>query len=386
MKSTVFANALAFVNGKFKKSQILVTDGIIEAVGNTIPIPEGAEILDCSKKRILPGLIDIHTHGCNGFDFSTASPEDMHRMLQWYAKKGVVAILPTTMTDSAENMNAAMLRLQNIHRDQRAGNISESRVVGIHAEGPFFDKGKKGAHCEKYLRPVDEGFFHQLFLSSGGLIRMVDIDPTLPDAFDFIDRHRKDFIVSLAHTACSYETARQASLAGVTHITHLFNAMNGMHHREPGLIGALYDFGFYADIICDGLHVHPAVLRLMFASVPEKLVIISDSMSAAGLQDGNYKLGGQEVTVKNGCATLKDGTLAGSTTNVFDSMVRLIQYGIPATDAISAATESAALSAGIGRHHGFIKKGRAADLLVLDMDYHLENVWLSGKLFHNAAE
>lgn len=386
MKTKLFTNGLIFINGKFKKNQILIADDTIEAVGNSISIPEGTEVIDCTGKRIIPGLIDIHTHGCAGYDFSTASTEDMHEMFRWYGKKGITTVLPTTTTDSAENMHAAMLNLHQVHRQQHIEKPLESHMAGVHMEGPFFGTEKKGAQNEKYLLPIDENLFRELFLACGGFIRIVDIDPMLPGAFDFINRHRRDFVISLAHTTCDYETAKKASQAGITHITHLFNAMNSLHHREPGLIGALYDFGFYADIICDGIHIHPAVLRMMFSAVPEKLVLISDSISAAGLSDGKYKLGGSDIFVKDGCATLRDGTLAGSTTNIYDSMINLIHYGIPASVAITSATESAALSAGIAKRYGFIKKGRTADLVILDMDYHLEKVWISGQLYHDVNE
>lgn len=386
MSYKLFTNALIFITGKFKKSQILIKDDIITAIGNKLNIPEETEIIDCQGKRIIPGLVDIHTHGCIGHDFSTASPEEMHDMLNWYAKKGVTTVLATTMTDSKENMMAAMKNLHTIHRSQRTDKQPEAHMAGVHLEGPFFRPEYKGVHDEKYLLEIDDTFFRELFLAAGGFIRMIDIDPTLRDTFDFINEHRRDFVISVAHTACDYETAKKVSQAGVNHITHLFNAMSGLHHREPGLIGALYDFGFYADIICDGIHVHPSLLRLMFSAIPEKMVIISDSMAAAGMGDGKFRLANRDVTVKDGCATLADGTLAGSTTNMYDSMIRLIRYGIPASVAITAATESAAVSAGISKHYGAIRVGRAADFLILDMDYNLDQVWISGEHFHDAEK
>ncbi len=386
MSAKLFKNGLVFYAGRFKKNQILVENGIIIGVGNTLAIPEGTEVIDCTGKRIIPGLIDIHTHGCAGHDFSTATPEEMHKMMKWYATHGVTTVLPTVTTNTKENMLAGLRNLHILYREQHQQKPQESHMYGIHLEGPFLGKEKCGAQSAENLLPVDNALFRELFLAGGGFVRMTDIDPMLPGAFDFIDRYRKDFIISLAHTTCDYETAQRAAQVGVTHITHLFNGMNGIHHREPGLVGALYDFGFNADIICDGIHVHPSILRLMFTAVPEKLVIISDSISAAGMPDGTYTLGPQQVTVKGGCATLADGTLAGSTTNVYDSVLRLISYGIPASVAISAATESAARAAGLYKKVGVFKKGRVADMLILDLDYHLEKVWVSGELFHEVPK
>lgn len=383
MSAKLFTNGLVFLSGRFKRNQILVEDGIITGVGNTLAIPEGTEIIDCAGKRIIPGLIDIHTHGCMGHDFSTATPAEMHDMMKWYAKQGVTSVLPTVSTDTKPNMIAGLQNLHLLYREQHLQKPLEGHMLGIHLEGPFLGKEKCGAQPEKDLLPVDTRLFRELFLAGGGFVRIADLDPMLPGAFDFIDKYRKDFVISLAHTTCDYATAQRAAQAGVTHITHLFNGMNGLHHREPGLVGALYDFGFSADIICDGIHVHPSILRLMFTAIPEKLIIISDSMSAAGMPDGKYQLGHQEVNVTEGRATLADGTLAGSTTNVYESMLRLIHYGIPASVAITAATESAARAAGVYKKCGIFKKGRNADMLILDLDYQLEKVWISGELFHD---
>ncbi|MBQ9118905.1 MAG: amidohydrolase family protein [Lachnospiraceae bacterium] len=241
MNAKLFKNGLVLLNGRFKRTQILVIDGVIESVANTMTIPEGTEIIDCSGKRIIPGLIDIHTHGCAGYDFSTATPEEMHKMMKWYAQRGITSVLPTIGTDTKKNMLTGLKNLHTLYREQHMQKPVESHMVGIHMEGPFFGNEKNGAQAAEHLLPVDIQLFRELFLAGGGFIRIADIDPTLPGAFEFIDRYRKDFVISLAHTTCDYATAQRAAQAGVTQITHLFNGMNSMHHREPGLIGALYD-------------------------------------------------------------------------------------------------------------------------------------------------
>ena len=424
----VLKNASAFIDGKFQSSDIEVTDGKISAVrinnqesgSCSEPVSDdsiGGQIVDCTGKMVWPGLFDIHTHGCLGFDFSKSSPGELLRMCSFYARHGVTSVLATTMTNEdsqcaramgyirqamerqAETQRSAqgMLQtdaaqrpsqgmLQDVTPQQPAqgaapdiSRIPGAKIRGIHAEGPFFGPAKRGAHDEQYLRPVSQQLVDEYQRLSGYAIRLFDIDPSLPGALDFIRNNREHFTISIAHTDCDYNTAKSAAEAGASHVTHLFNAMRPLLHREPGVVGAAFECGLNAELICDGIHIHPAVIRLMFAAMPERILLISDSINPTGLADGHYTAGGLPVEVKDGRAYLADGTLAGSTITLFDAVKNAVRFGIPLERALSAATSAPAHAVGLANEAGSIACGRAADLLIVGEGLALEQVMLDGR-------
>lgn len=376
MSWKIFENALVFQQNRFHRTSLMVHDNVIATSGE----PDAdVERIDCSGKRLIPGFIDIHTHGAMGCDFTYASPEEIHRVLRWYASHGITSVVPTIMTETIPCINAALENLALAYKEQKNGAHDEAHILGIRLEGPFLGEEKRGAHDADKLLSPDADLLRQFFQTSSGLLRIVDIDPTLPGALDLIWQLRRQFVFSLAHTTCDYELAKEAFFAGAVNITHLFNGMTGLHHRAPGLIGALYDFAEYGEIICDGVHVHPSVLRLMFSGCPDKLVTVSDSMSATGLADGEYTFGGQTVTVKDSLAALADGTIAGSTANLYDSIGTLIASGISPLHAISSVTTNAAAAARLSRYYGSFQQGRSADFLITNSDYQLQEVWIDGE-------
>lgn len=391
----IYKNADVFIDGKFKKADIQIKNGLFTSIEcyediltkdtSSFPKPaasrendkvqsEKEEFTDCTDKLIIPGFIELHSHGCIGYDFTTAVTGEMEKMCGFYAANGITSILATTMTIDYDIYKKAMLNIKEFKKNQKKG----SRITGINMEGPFLGADKKGAHDVRYLMPIDEEKFNELNDLSGDNVRIVDLDPNLLGSIEFIEKHSKNKIISLAHTSCSYELAAKAIKAGAAHITHLFNAMNGLHHREPGLIGALSDFDVHAEMICDGIHIHPAVIRMMYKMVPDKLILISDSMSAAGLEDGIYELGGQKVYVKGGKATLEDGTIAGSTTTVYKAFKNVIRYGIPVEQAILSATLIPAKAIHADREIGSITAGKKADFIIMDQDYNIEKVYRDG--------
>lgn len=330
--------------------------------------------IDCSGKKIIPGFIELHSHGCIGYDFTTASVSDMEKMCEFYAANGITSILATTMTIDYATYKKAMVQIKNRIESQKEG----SRIIGINMEGPFLGTDKKGAHDSRYLMPIDEKIFKELNDLSGDNIKIINLDPNLPGSIEFIKNHSKNKIISLAHTSCGYNTAVKAIKAGASHITHLFNAMNDLHHREPGIVGALSDFDVYADLICDGIHVHPAVIRLIYKVAPGRLNLISDSMSATGLNDGVYELGGQKVYVNNQKVTLKDGTIAGSTTTLYKEFKNIINYGIPVEQVVLSATLIPAKAIKADHEIGSIETGKKADFIIMDQDYNIEKVYRDG--------
>jgi N-acetylglucosamine-6-phosphate deacetylase len=370
----IFKNAKVFYNTKFHILDVEIKEDIITNIGENLL---GKDCIDCKGKLLIPGFIDVHTHGREGMDFSTAEPEDIGKMCNSYVENGVTSILATTMTMEYENLKQIM------DRNRRAieANYPGCRILGINLEGPFLGPDRKGCHDEEFLIPLNTELFDELDGISGGNIRLLDLDPNLENSIDFIKKYSKTKVISLAHTSASYDIACEAVKAGATHVTHLFNAMNGLHHRDPGLIGMASDLPVNAELICDGIHIHPAVMRMIFKLIGERIVIISDSMSAAGLGEGEYELGGLKVFVKDRKASLMDGTIAGSTTNILEEVKNIIKFGIPEEKAILAATLNPARALKLDHEIGEIMVGKKADLLVLSIDYTLEQVYIGGKRF-----
>lgn len=370
----VFKNGSVFIDGTFHTLDVKVQDGLITQIGEAL---SDEQAIDIRGKLLLPGFIDIHTHGCMGFEFYDANERQMAQMCRFYAKNGVTSVLATTITAPFERLKESVTTIRNAAK----GGL-EHHILGINLEGPFLGKDKRGAHDPEHLLPIDPEKFEALDRLAGGMIRIVDIDPCLDGAMDFIRTYSKGKTVSLAHTGCDYTLAGQAIRAGANHITHLFNAMNPLHHRNPGLIGALSDYNVRAELIADGIHVHPSVIRLIYKVAGEKLILISDSMRATGLSDGEYVLGDLKVFVKNGKATLSDGTIAGSTTTLFQAVKNAISFGIPMAAAITSASLLPATAIGMEQLLGSIHIGKRADLLVVAPAFELLEVYKGGDPIH----
>ena len=360
----ILKNASVFVENRFEICDIAVENGKVTAIGQL----EGQGV-DCTGLRILPGLVDVHSHGCAGFDFDHADECQLEQMCACYLRHGVTTVLATLMTNPRELLLEAAARCGK----------AQAPIRGIYLEGPFFGPAKKGAHDAQHLSPIDGAFFAALDKAAGGNIRIVAVDPCLEGAEDFIRKFSADKRLTLAHTSATYDQAQQAFAAGATQVTHLYNAMTGLAHREPGLVGAALAGDCLAEVICDGIHIHPAVLKVSFQALGERGMVISDSMAACGLADGQYSLGGQAVTVCGPRATLADGTLAGSVTFAWDGMVNLIRAGVPAEQAVAAATAIPAKSAGLEDCCGSIAVGRDADLVLCDSDWKIRQVYFRGE-------
>jgi len=374
-------NGNVFIDGRFEKKDIRIENGKFAEIaepgklgglerGKVLSSGEAEDVLDATDKYIIPGLVDVHTHGRIGLDFSKITEEDLEQLLASYKACGVTSVLATTMTNEPAVVEESLRVIgEYIKKQKDATCDSRAKLLGIHMEGPFLGKEKKGAHDETYLQKPDWEQFEAWQKLSGGNIRLITIDPCLEGAEEFIPKCVASGVkVSLGHTACDYETAVKVQKLGADHVTHAFNAMNPLHHREPGLIGAAMDTGMTMELICDGIHVHPAMVRMMFAAYPDKVVLVSDSIPAAGMPDGEYKSGGLKVTVKDGKAVLEDGTIAGSTVSLFDAMVKAIRFGVPAEQAVNSATHLAAKSVGMEHVAGTIAVGRRAAFLVVDKE------------------
>ena len=318
-------------SGSFRKKE-LVVDTTTHRIAETA---EDDTVFDAEGLYVIPGLVDVHIHGARGHDFSDGNSKGLAEIAQYLHSCGVTSFCPTSMTLPEEQLTAAFATINDV--PDAAGY---AHIAGIHMEGPYLSPEKKGAQKASYLHAPDAAMFRRLSAASGNKIRIITIAPELPGSDAFIREFKDTVAISLGHSTASYEIAENAFAAGANHVTHLFNAMPPLHHRDPGIIGAAADCPHaMAEIICDGIHIHPSVIRNAFRMFGnDRMILISDAMRATGMEDGEYELGGQPVIKKGRLATLKDGTIAGSATNLFDCMKNAVQFGIPLGVAVKAAT------------------------------------------------
>lgn len=354
---------------RFAVRDLAIRGGRITA--DTVPQPD-EEILDAGGLLALPGLVDIHFHGAMGHDFCEGTEEAIQVLADFEASRGILAICPATMTYD-EDLLGRVMDTAAAHRNERGSDL-----VGINLEGPFISPNKIGAQNPKYLHTPDAAMFARLQKRAGGLIRLVDVAPEEPGALDFIAEACHSARISLAHTCTDYETAKAAFACGASHLTHLYNAMPGINHRAPGPIIAALEDGAEAELITDGVHIHPAMVRFTFRTFgDDHVILVADSMMACGLPDGQYSLGGQAVTVRGPRCTLTDapGTIAGSATCLYDCMRRaVLDMGVPLESAVRAASENPARSIGIDAAYGSLAPGRWGNVLLTDEKLQLQRV------------
>ena len=357
------------------QGDIEIEDGKILRVGKDLPRKEEDLAVDCAGSyTVVPGFVDVHIHGCAGADTCDATREALEAMAAFLLAHGVTSFCPTTMTTSRETIQAALLAAKDMMDHPMEGG---ARVVGVNMEGPFIAKERKGAQKEEDILPPDFPLYQQFYEESGGIVRLVDVAPEQPGGLDFVEKASQLCTVSIAHTTADYDQAKAAFDKGVTHATHLFNAMSGLHHRKPGVVGAVFDDSrVRGELICDGFHIHPAVLRAAFRLLGDRALIVSDSMRANGMPEGEaFDLGGQMVTVHQGKALLPDGTIAGSVTNLHQEIKNLVSFGVPFEQAVKAATLLPARAIGLDGEIGSIAPGKRADLVVLDENLDIAAVY-----------
>ncbi|QFJ54856.1 N-acetylglucosamine-6-phosphate deacetylase [Pseudobutyrivibrio xylanivorans] len=353
----------------FQKKDLLIADGIITE--DLSAASSDGRVFDAYGKFIIPGLVDIHSHGAVGHDFCDASADGLREILKYEKSCGITSYCPTSMTLSKEMLLDIFKTATEIEPSEELASIA-----GINMEGPFISDSKKGAQNGKYITCPDTAFFNECNTASGNLIKLVTLAPEEPGSEEFIRELKDAVAISVGHTAASYDEADRAFKSGFNHVTHLCNGMPPFNHREPGVIGAaIENENVIIELICDGIHIHPAMIRTFFKLFgAERIALISDSMEATGMPDGDYELGKQHVIKKGNLATLEDGTIAGSATNLFDCMLKAIVFGITPEDAITAATATPARSIGAYPLIGSLEVGARADILVLDEKYKLVHI------------
>lgn len=376
----------------FEEGEIVIRDGVFESVnlnqedcrsesmcedGNG----EDASVIDGQGCFAIPGLIDLHFHGCMGDDFCDGTKEAIKRIAEYEASIGVTAIAPATMTLPVEELEDILKVAAAYKKEATKG----ADLIGINMEGPFISPVKKGAQDERNIVPCDAEICQRFLDASEGLVKFVGIAPEESEAsIAFIEQMKEKVNISLAHTNADYDTAKAAFDAGANHAVHLYNAMPAFTHRAPGVVGAVADSEHVmAEIICDGVHIHPSAVRATFKMMgEERMILISDSMRATGMPDGQYTLGGLDVNVVGNRATLvSDGALAGSATNLMDCMRTAVkEMGIPLETAVACATMNPAKSLGVYDQYGSITKGKKANVVLLDEELNLKMVIKDGKM------
>lgn len=328
---------------------------------------ETSTTIDASDCYVIPGLVDLHFHGCCGEDFSDATPQGLQTIADYELKNGITYICPAGMTLPEEQL----IQICENAATHRQKATSGAELVGINLEGPFLSEAKKGAQNSAYLHDPDIDLFNHLQAASNGLVKLITVAPEQPGALDFI-RNVKDAVVSIGHTAADYDTAAAAFSAGARQATHLYNGMLPLHHRNPAVIGAAFDSPeTKVELICDGIHIHPSVVRATFQLFgKERVILISDTLRAAGMPDGQYTLGGLDVIVNGNRAVLADApdTLAGSATNLMDCMKTAVSFGIPLENAVRAATYNPAQTLGLTDRIGTLDAGKDATMILLDKE------------------
>ena len=372
----IIRNAKVYtIDGQFVEKDLIIRDGRI--VFGAAPM-EGEEIIDAQGAFALPGLVDIHFHGAVGHDFCDADEAGLQAIADFEASKGVLAICPATMTFSEEILNGIM-DVAAAHKNERGADL-----VGINMEGPYISPNKVGAQNPKYVMAADAGMFRRLQARSGGLIRLVDVAPEEPGNLDFIKECHDEVRISIAHTCADYDTAKAAFAAGASHMTHLYNAMPGITHRAPGPIIAALEDGAEVELITDGVHIQPAMVRFTFHTFgDDHVILIAYSMMACGLPDGEYSLGGQAVTVRGPRATLTEqpGTIAGSATCLYDCMKHaVLEMGVPLASAVRAASLNPARSIGVEADYGSLEPGRWGNVILADEKLNILKVIRKGEV------
>lgn len=376
MNGTYITNGQVYIDHTFQKKTIYIQDGTINLL--EADCQTSGTVFDAAGRRIVPGFIDIHTHGAVGVDVNGASAEDLEKIGKFFAKNGTTSWLASILTDTEEQTSRAIS--QCIEYQASAGKGAQ--LLGIHLEGPFLASEFKGAMPEHLLKKGSEDLAASYQRLANGNIRYITVSPEVEGVLELIPRLRElGIVVAMGHSGADYDTAMAAIQAGTAACTHTFNAMAPLHQHRPAIIGAALESDVYCEMICDGLHLHPAIVRLLWKTKgPQRLVAITDSIMAAGLPDGNYHLGVNQVVVEKGDAKLaSDGTRAGSTLTQDRALRNLLSFtGLSLEEILPVLTENPAKLIGVYDRKGSIEDGKDADLVVLDEQNQVADVFLQG--------
>lgn len=358
-------------NFKIVTGKALTFDEKIISIGEQL---DGAQILDAEKNFVAPGFFNVHIHGAAGVDAMDEEPDALKKFAKFLPTTGVTAFLPTTMTMPLDKIHHALERIRDGKNFSRG-----ARILGAHLEGPFISKKFNGAQAQENILPAD----FALIENFTDVIKIITVAPEELD-FDFIDCCReKNIVVSIGHSAATYEIAMAAINRGARHITHLFNAQTGLHHRKPGVVGAALDSGAIVELIADDIHVCPAAQRIVAkCKKRSEIILITDSFRACGMGDGLSELGGQKVFVNGKFARLADGTLAGSVATMNDVLKNFhVNTGMDVASCVELVTKNPAIELGVFDKFGSLEVGKAADIVIFDDDFNIKRAIINGKIF-----
>ena len=369
-----------------RRGTVVIEEGIITYVGDEANAPQGIEpVLDAKGAYVTPGLIDIHVHGGGGGDVMDGTVAALEQMAQTFARYGTTAFLPATVTATHKDILQAVDAVKEAAEEGTAG----AQVMGVHLEGPYINDIRRGAQNPAHIRPPSLQELEDVWRTCGPLLKLVTMAPEIEGASEAIRQLRSwGVTVAVGHTDASYDQVMAAHLWGANHICHAFNGMRGLHHREPGVVGAaLTCDGFSAELICDGIHVHPVAMKLLLrAKGPDKIVLVTDTVRAMGLPEGRYQLGGLDINVSQGAARLTTGELAGSTLSMAMAVKNATQMlGVSLPQAIQMASYNPAHTVGMGHRKGSLTVGKDGDLAIFDQDLNALATIVAGKMVYQKS-
>lgn len=381
MKYLIKASEIYAENEIIKNSSLIINKDVIEAI-NSDGNEEELEILDLSEYKIIPGLIDLHIHGANGYDTMDSSYEALNEISKYLAKNGVASFLATTVTANWDKIKSAV---KNVSETMKR-NVEGASIIGSYVEGPFITEEKKGAHPAEFIRRLDSKEINELLDIADGSIKIITIAPEKENAVELIKLlTSKGIKVSIGHTNATFDETKRAVENGATIAVHVFNGMRGLHHREPGVVGAALAIDeMYTELISDLIHVHPEVIKILVkCKESDKVCLISDCMRAGGLEDGEYKLGELEVVVKDSTPRLKNGSLAGSTLKIINGVKNMIhEIKVNPLTAVHMASLVPAKILGLDDKYGSIKENKKANLTVIDDKFNVVMTIVDGRIVY----
>lgn len=383
MSALLLKNGLVYQGHAFAPADVLVRCGVIEAVGAALPAPADAEVLDLQGQALTPGFIDVHTHGGSGIDVNAATAAQLDEIGAFFARHGTTGWLCSVLTDTEQQTLWCIEQAKQAMARPGCG----AQLLGVHLEGPFLAPEYKGAMPEHLLRKGDAALFRRYQQAAEGAIRYITVSPEVEGVPEMIAQITGEVTVAIGHSGADYATAMQAVQAGAAAATHTFNAMRLFHQHEPAIMGAVLESDVYCEAICDGRHLHPASVRLLLKCKGwDKVVAITDSIQAAGLPDGHYKLGVNDVVVVDGDAKLaSSGVRAGSTLSQDTALRNLMAFtGHGAADVLPLLTENPARLIGVYDRKGSIAPGKDADLVVLDANWAVRRTLVGGRTVYQA--
>ena len=358
---------------------VIENEKIIEITSAPLRGERGSLLIDAAGLILCPGLIDIHFHGAMGKDTMDANLQSLQLLSSYCAEHGVTTFYPTTWAAAPEDI---MLAINNVKENQC--NVTGARVLGVHIEGPFIDLKYRGAQLQSMIRNPQAEEFQKWFDS--GVVKLITCAPEIPGGMEFIEETvRKGIRISVGHSGATYDQVIEAADHGATQATHLFNGMQGLHHREPGTVGgALADERIYPQVISDGVHLHPGIVKVIInAKSVDKVILITDSIRGAGLPDGDYENKGQKFSVRAGIARTPEGGLSGSTLTMDAALRNAMKFtGKPLEEVLSMATSVPAQAMGISANKGNVVVGGDADLVLLNQELYVEKTLVGGNIVY----